>query len=45
MEATKSVEEGKGESDYREKSRDLKAGLRSHDINSEESESPSEVLL
>jgi hypothetical protein len=43
MDATKSAEEGKGESDYREKSSDLKAVLRSHDIDSNESESPSEV--
>lgn len=41
MDAAQSAEEGKGENAYREKSSDLKAGLRSHEIDS--SESPSEV--
>lgn len=43
MDAPQSVMEGKGESEYREKSSDLKEGLRSHDVNSNESESQSEV--
>lgn len=45
MDAPQSVVEGKGESEYREKSSDLKEGLRSHDVNSNESESQSEVPL